>query len=140
MIYLKYDVSYSHFFSVGPNQSLRNFKLSTLSSTSVLASWRLPSAGSLHGITLLYKINNSEDPFTTIPLFNTSALNTSITGLKKFTEYEFHALVLTVNGYRPVSPLKVVRTSEDGKTIPQNTIVKLPHGVVLLNTVFDGFC
>ena len=115
MIYLKYDVPYSHFFAVGPNQSARNFKLSPLSSTSVLACWRLPEAGSLQGITLLYKINNTEDPFTTISLFNNSALNTSITDLGKFTEYEFHVLVLTVNGYRPVSPVKAVRTSEDGR-------------------------
>lgn len=66
----------------------------------------------------LYKIKNTEDPFTTISLFNNSALNTSITGLGEFTEYEFHVLVLTVNDYRPVSPVKVVRTSGDGKTIP----------------------
>ncbi|XP_044170568.1 uncharacterized protein LOC114949515 isoform X2 [Acropora millepora] len=97
----------------GPNQTLPNFKLSPLSSTSVLASWRLPSAVSLQGITLLYKIKNTEDPFTTISLFNMSALNTRITNLGKFAEYEFHVLVLTVNGYRPVSPVKVVRTSED---------------------------
>ena len=119
MIYLKYDVSYWHFFAVGPNQSPRNFKLSPLSSTSVLASWRLPSAGSLQGIAVLYKIKNTEDPFTVTSLFNISALNTSITDLGKFTEYEFHVLVLTVNGYRPVSPaVKLVRTSEDGKTVP----------------------
>ena len=111
-------MSYSHFFAVGPNQSRRNFKLSPLSFTSMLASWRLPSAAPLQGIALLYKINNTEDPFTTISLFNNSALNKSITDLGKFTEYEFHVLVLTVNGYRPVSPVKVVRTSEDGKTIP----------------------
>ena len=65
---------------------------------------------------MLYKITDTEDPFTTITLFNNSALNTSITGLGKFTEYEFHVFVLTANGYRPVSPVKVVRTSEDGKT------------------------
>ena len=120
MIYLKYDASYSHFFSVGPNQFLRdfNFKLSPLSSTSVLASWRLPSAGSLQGIKLLYKITDTEDPFTAITIVNNSTLNTSITGFAKFTEYEFHVFVLTVNGDRPVSPVKVVRTSEDGKTIP----------------------
>ena len=111
-------MSYSHCFSVGPNQSPCNFKLSPLSSTSVLASRRLPSAGSIQEITVVYKIKNTEDPFTTISVFNISALNTSITGLGKFTEYEFHVLVLTVNGYRPVSPVKVVRTSEDGKTIP----------------------
>ena len=50
---------------------------------------------------------------TTQPL-----LSKSITGLGKFTEYEFHGLAFTVNGYRPVSPVKLVRTSEDGKTIP----------------------
>ena len=118
MIYLKFDVSYSHFFSVGPNQFPRNFKLSPLSSTSVLASWRLPSAGSLQGIKLLYKITDTEDPFTAITIVNNSTLNTSITGLAKFTEYEFHVLAFTGNGNGPVSPVTVVRTSEDGKTIP----------------------
>ena len=118
MIYLKFDVSYSHFVSVGPNQSPRNFKLSPLSSTSVLASWRLPSAGSLQGIKLLYKISDTEDPFTAITIVNNSTLNTSITGLAKFTEYEFHVLAFTGNGNGPVSPVTVVRTSEDGKTIP----------------------
>ena len=118
MIYLKFDVSYSHFFSVGPNQSPRNFKLSPLSSTSVLASWQLPSAGSLQGIKLLYKITDTEDPFTAITIVNNSTLNTSITGLAKFTEYEFQVLAFTGNGNGPVSPVKVVRTSEDGKTIP----------------------
>ena len=86
----------------------------------MLASWRLPSAGSLQGIRLLYKITDTEDPFTAITIVNNSTLNTSITGLGKFTEYEFHVFVLTVNGYRPVIPVKVyvVRTSEDGKTKP----------------------
>ena len=84
----------------------------------MLASWQLPPAGSLQGIKLLYKITDTEDPFTAITIVNNSTLNTSITGLAKFTEYEFHVFVLTVNGYRPVSPVKLVRTSEDGKTIP----------------------
>ncbi|XP_067026518.1 uncharacterized protein [Acropora muricata] len=97
----------------GPNQSPRNFKLSPLSSTSVLASWRLPSAGSLQGIKLLYKITDTEDPFTAITIVNNSTLNTSITGLAKFTEYEFHVLAFTGNGNGPVSPVEVVRTSED---------------------------
>ena len=49
---------------------------------------------------------------TTQPL-----LSTSITGLGKFTEYEFHVLAFTVSGYRAVSPVKIVRTSEDDKKI-----------------------
>ena len=111
-------MSYSHFFSVGPNQSPRNCKLSPLSSTIVLASWQLPSAGPLQGIKLLYKITDTEDPFTAITIVNNSTLNTSITGLAKFTEYEFHVLAFTGNGNGPVSPVTVVRTSEDGKTRP----------------------
>ncbi|XP_044165883.1 receptor-type tyrosine-protein phosphatase mu-like isoform X8 [Acropora millepora] len=97
----------------GPSQSPRNFNLSPLSSTSVLASWKLPSAGSLQGIKLLYKITNTEDPFTAIAIINNSSLSTSITGLGKFTEYEFHVLAFTGNGNGPVSPVTVVRTSED---------------------------
>ena len=84
----------------------------------MLASWKLPSAGSLQGIKLLYKITNTEDPFTAIAIINNSSLSTSITGLGKFTEYEFHVLAFTGNGNGPVSPVTVVRTSEDGKTIP----------------------
>ncbi|XP_067028443.1 uncharacterized protein [Acropora muricata] len=97
----------------GPSQSPRNFNLSPLSSTSVLASWKLPSAGSLQGIKLLYKIANTEDPFTAIAIINNSSLSTSITGLGKFTEYEFHVLAFTGNGNGLVSPVTVVRTSED---------------------------
>ena len=112
------QIQYVLFFAVGPSQSPRNFNLSPLSSTSVLASWKLPSAGSLQGIKLLYKITNTEDPFTAIAIINNSSLSTSITGLGKFTEYEFHVLAFTGNGNGPVSPVKVVRTSEDGKTKP----------------------
>ena len=106
------------FFAVGSNQSPSNFKLSPLSSTSVLASWRLPSAGSLQGIKLLYKIKNTEDPFTAKTIVNKSPLNARVTGLKKFTEYEFHVLAFTANGNGPLSPVQVVRTHGDGKTIP----------------------
>ena len=80
-------------------------------------SWQLPSAGSLQGIKLLYKIKNTEDPFTGITIVNNSTLSTSVTGLGKFTEYEFHVLAFTANGNGPLSPVQVVRTSEDGKTI-----------------------
>ena len=105
------------FFAVGPNQSPSNFNLSPLSSTSVLASWRLPSAGSLHGIKLLYKITNTEDPFTVITIVNNSTLSAIVPGLKKFTEYEFHVLAFTANGNGPLSPVEAARTNEDGKTI-----------------------
>ncbi|XP_074612301.1 receptor-type tyrosine-protein phosphatase S-like isoform X2 [Acropora palmata] len=97
----------------GPNQSPSNFILSPLTSTSVFASWKLPSTGSIQGIKLLYKIKNSEYPFTTSTIASDLIVNTSVTGLGKFTEYEFHVLAFTANGNGPLSPAQVVRTSED---------------------------
>ena len=84
----------------------------------MFASWKLPSANSIQGIKLLYKIMNTDYPFTVITIVNSSTLSTSVTGLKKFTEYEFHVLVFTANGNGPLSPVQVARTNEDGKTIP----------------------
>ena len=109
------------FFKTGANQSPSNFHLSPLNSTSVLASWELPSTGSIQGIKLLYKIKNTEYPFTTTAIASNSTISTSVTSLGKFTEYEFHVLAFTANGNGPLSPVKVVRTNEDGKTIPYHT-------------------
>ena len=81
-------------------------------------------------------ITNTEDLFTTIFIVNNSALSTSITGLGKFPEYEFHVLAFTVNGYRPVSPVKVVRTSEDGNTKP---FFKL-KGLTLISLAVREMC
>ncbi|XP_067028426.1 receptor-type tyrosine-protein phosphatase S-like isoform X2 [Acropora muricata] len=97
----------------GPNQSPSNFNLSPVTSTSVFASWKLPSAGSIQGIKLLYKIKNTDDPFIAKTIAGNSNLSTRITGLGKFTEYEFHVLAFTANGNGPLSPVKLVRTNED---------------------------
>ncbi|XP_074612317.1 uncharacterized protein LOC141866677 isoform X1 [Acropora palmata] len=97
----------------GPNISPSNFNLLPLNSTSVFASWKLPSAGSIQGIKLLYKIKNTDYPFNAKTIAGNSSLGTSITGLGKFTEYEFHVLAFTANGNGPLSPVQVVRTNED---------------------------
>ncbi|XP_044165878.1 receptor-type tyrosine-protein phosphatase mu-like isoform X3 [Acropora millepora] len=97
----------------GPNKSPSNFNLSPFNSTSVSASWKLPSAGSIQGIKLLYKTKNSQNPFTTSTIVSDSITSTSVTGLGKFTEYEFHVLAFTANGNGPLSPVQVVRTNED---------------------------
>ena len=41
-------------------------------------------------------------------------LNRSVTGLDKFTEYEFQVLAYTSDGDGPMSPVEVKRTKEDG--------------------------
>ena len=87
----------------------------------MFASWKLPYAGSIHGIMVLYKIKNTDYPFNAKTMAGNSNLSISITGLGKFTEYEFHVLAFTANGNGPLSPVKLVRTNEDGKTIPSHT-------------------
>ena len=87
----------------------------------MFASWQLPSAGTIQGIKLLYKIKNTDYPFNAKTIAGNSSLSTTITGLGKFTEYEFHVLAFTANGNGPLSPVQVVRTNEDGKTIPYHT-------------------
>ena len=44
-----------------------------------------------------------------------SMFNISVTGLDKFTEYEFQVLAYTSDGDGPKSPVVVKRTKEDGK-------------------------
>ena len=62
-----------------------------------------------------------DHPFTAMTIASNITLSTSATSLGKFTEYEFHVLAFTANGNGPLSPVEVVRMSEDGK-IPATII------------------
>ena len=105
----------------GPSQAPTNLTVTALTSTSVRVSWQLPPADSLHGIKLLYKIRNSSDPLTLKTIQNNSSMTTNVTGLGKYTEYEFQVLAFQemafgADGNGPISPVKViVSTNEDGK-------------------------
>ncbi len=46
---------------------------------------------------------------------NGTSLARVITGLKKYTDYEFQVLAFTSDGDGPKSSVKVTRTKEDGK-------------------------
>ena len=46
---------------------------------------------------------------------NSGLRTREVTGLKKYTEYEFQVLAFTSVGDGPKSPVVVVRTMEDGK-------------------------
>ena len=93
--------------------------MTALTSTSVHTSWHLPPADSLHGLLLgfklLYKIKNSSDPLTSVTIASNSTLTRDVTGLDKYTEYEFQVLAFSSVGNGPASPVRVVRTNEDGK-------------------------
>ena len=102
-----------------PSQPPTSFKLTTSSSTSIIASWQLPPVPSRHGRTitgfkLFYKKKGFGGSETNLTVNSGLMLNRSVTGLDKFTEYEFQVLAYTSDGDGPMSPVEVKRTKEDG--------------------------
>ena len=89
------------------------------SSTSVTASWKLPSVQSRPGIVLgfklYYKKTGSSGLPNTLTIRNESIGTVDVTGLDKYTEYEFQVLAFTSAGDGPKSSAEVARTKEDGK-------------------------
>jgi len=94
--------------------------VSALSSTSVRATWQPPPAGSTHGaiagFKLFYQRKNSAAAYPTVlTIQSNSSLSRDITGLRKYTEYEFQVLAFSYVGNGPKTSVQEVRTDEDGK-------------------------
>ena len=94
--------------------------VSALSSTIVRASWQLPPADSRHGeikgFKLFYQRKNSAADYPTVlTVEGSSTLSIDITGLWKYTVYEFQVLAFSSAGNGPKSSVQDVRTNEDGK-------------------------
>ncbi|KAL9950719.1 hypothetical protein ACROYT_G043265 [Oculina patagonica] len=106
-----------------PSQAPSSFTMSSLSSTSVKASWQLPPVGSRHGIItgfkLLYRRKSSgDDSLTILTIESNSTLTRDVTGLHKYTEYEFQVLAYSFVGNGPKSSVEPVRTDEDVPSQP----------------------
>ena len=71
--------------------------------------------GYIRGFKLFVKRKGSDDSSTIVFVVSVSILTKTVTGLDKFTEYEFQVLALTFFGDGPKSSVKVARTKEDGK-------------------------
>ena len=99
-----------------------------LSSTSVRASWQLPPVGSRHGTITGFKLfyqrkNSAADYPTVLTIQSGSTLSIDITGLRKYSEYEFQVLAFSSVGNGPKSSVQEVRTNEDGMNC---TFMKMP--------------
>ena len=96
-----------------------NFRVLPPTSTRVHASWRLPPADSTYGANigfkLLYRKSFGAGPVTVITINDNSSVSIDVTGLDKFTEYEFQLLAFSSVGNGPKTSLQVVKTNEDGK-------------------------
>ena len=109
-----------------------NFAVTAVSSTSITAIWQLPPAdtnnGIIKGFKLFYKkkgyagLENSE-------FINGTTFTRTVTGLLKYTEYEFQVLAFTSGGDGPRSSILTERTNEDCKlnanNIPLSRFVKV---------------
>ena len=99
-----------------------SFNVTPLTATSVRASWEFTTSDSLplgvvriRGCKLLYRLRSSSAQLRTAILWGNSTFSKNISGLEKYTEYEFEVLTLTANGNGPSSSVLVVRTDEDGE-------------------------
>ena len=63
---------------------------------------------------MFYKKKGSAGSATTLPTSDGATLNRTVSGLNKYTEYEFQVLAFTSDGDGPKSSVKVKRTMEDG--------------------------
>ena len=89
-------------------------------SSSIFASWQLPPAHARNGIITGFKLfyrkkNPASSPVTNLTIYGVSTVNETVTGLLKYSEYEFQVLAFTSVGDGPRSSVKVERTNEDGK-------------------------
>ena len=102
-----------------PSSPPSNFSLAAISSISIRASWQLPPGDSQNGIItgfkLFYKKKDSAGSATMVPINSGATLTKDVTGLDKYTEYEFQVLAFTSVGDGPKSSPIVKRTLQDGK-------------------------
>ena len=64
---------------------------------------------------MFYKKKDSAGSSTTLSINSGATLTKDVTGLDKYTEYEFEVLAFTSVGDGPRSSVEVERTKEDGK-------------------------
>ena len=104
---------------VEPSKAPDGFTVTAKTSTSITASWQLPPAdgrnGIITGFKLFYKKKGSAGSQIMVPVNSGSTRTRVVSGLDKYTEYEFQVLAYTSVGDGPKSTVKYERTEEDGK-------------------------
>ena len=71
--------------------------------------------GNITGFKLFYKKKGASEPSTEETINGGSTLTKVVTGLDKYTEYEFEVLAFTSIGDGPKGSVESQRTMEDGK-------------------------
>ncbi|XP_068727040.1 cell adhesion molecule DSCAML1-like isoform X2 [Montipora capricornis] len=104
-----------------PSKAPSNFTVTANTSTVIIVSWKLPSSDSRHGIIRGFKVlfrKRSDNRPETILVSNASMYTIPVTGLAKFTEYEFRVLAFTSAGDGMHSSVQFAKTKEDTPSKP----------------------
>ena len=90
-----------------PTKPPMTFSLTASSSTNITASWQLPPENNRHEIIaefkLFYKKTGSTGSSVMLPINNGTSRTKDVTGLNKYTEYDFQILAFTSVGDGPNS-------------------------------------
>lgn len=107
------------FFIPVPPEAPSKFTVIAQSSTSVETSWELLTLHSnkriIVGFKLIYRKEDSNDSAIILTINSAAVFTTNVTGLEKYTKYEFQVLAFSSAGDGPTSSVQVERTMEDGK-------------------------
>ena len=105
-----------HYLISVPSQAPSGFTVTASTSTSITASWQLPPKYARHGNITGFKLFYGKKDAVGSPIvFNVKSLTRVVSGLDKYTEYEFQVLAFSSKGDGPNSSVVVERTKEDGK-------------------------
>ena len=122
---------------VEPLKAPDGFTVTAKTSTSVTASWQLPPEDDRNGVIAGFKLFYMKSGFSksqTVEDINSgSTLTKDVTGLEKYTEYQFQVLAYTSVGDGPKSSVKAERTEEDSKKCLLKMIsMKSKYGLEML--------
>ncbi|XP_022806636.1 tyrosine-protein phosphatase Lar-like [Stylophora pistillata] len=110
-----------------PSQPPRGFNLTATTSTRVTASWQLPLEhyrnGIIRGFKLLYKKKGASGPGSMQLIKNQTTRSQDITGLDKFSEYQFQILAFTSVGDGPNSTAIFHKTKEAAPSRPPSRFI-----------------
>ncbi|XP_068677449.1 uncharacterized protein [Montipora foliosa] len=100
-----------------PSEPPGGFKVMAISSTDVIASWKLTPtdsrSGVIKGFKLFFRRKGSDDQQVVLVISNASIHMQTVTGLNKFTEYEFQVSAFNSVGDGPKSSVQYVKTKND---------------------------
>ena len=101
-----------------PSKPPSNVAVTVTSSTSADVSWQLPPAGDRNGVITGFRLKYRKKgvaSWTTKDITDQAKRSSALTGLSKFTYYDYQVLAYTSKGDGPTSSVQSFQTLQDGE-------------------------